>query len=165
MKLGIISDTHDNIGLTRESIDFFEKQEVDAVIHCGDMVAPFTAELFDRDSFDFYAIRGNNDGEWGLQAKVNKFGEFLGEIGELELGDNLLAVYHGMEESIVDSLVMSGEYDYVLRGHTHMKKLHEAEGTIEINPGGIKIPGQDEEFHVATLDLETGEIEFHGVEA
>ncbi len=163
MKLGIISDTHDNLDLTREAIDFFEEQETDAVVHCGDMVAPFTAELFDRDSFDFYAVRGNNDGEWNLKSTVHAFGEFFNNVAELELSGKSIAVYHGTEESIVDSLVLSGEYDYVLRGHTHEKKLREENGTIEVNPGGIKLPGSEEEFHVATLDLESGEIEFHKV--
>ncbi len=163
MKLGLISDTHDNLDVTCQAIEFFESQEVDAVIHCGDMVAPFTAELFDRDSFDFYCVRGNNDGEWNLKPAVNEFGEFYNNIAELEFDGNSIAVYHGTEEEIVEALVSSGNYDYVLRGHTHEKKIDESEGTIEINPGGIPVPFAEEPFHLATLDIESGEIEFHEV--
>jgi len=164
MKLGIVSDTHDNIELTRATVNFFESQEVDAVVHCGDMVAPFTAELFDSDSFDFIAVRGNNDGEWNLKQTVMEFGEFHNNIAELEFDGNNVAVYHGTEEEIVEALVSSGEYDYVLRGHTHEKKLREENGTIEINPGGIPVPFAEENFHVATLSLDSDEIEFHRVE-
>lgn len=183
MKLGVISDTHDNIEPTEKAIEFFEDQEVDAVVHCGDMVAPFTAELFDRDSFDFYAVRGNNDGEWNLKQTVQEFGRFYNNIAELEFEDagfsdekscseqrsgendvgRVFAVYHGTDPEIVRGLVESGEYDYVLRGHTHQKKINEVDGTIEINPGGIRLPGQDERFHVVILDVETGEVEFHRV--
>lgn len=164
MKLGIISDTHDNLDIARSAIEFLESQGVDKVIHCGDIVAPFTAELFETDSFDFYAVRGNNDGEWNLKQTVEEFGEFYNNIAELELSGNAIAVYHGTEEEIVESLVESGNYDYVLRGHTHEKKLDEREGTIEINPGGISVPFAEEDFHVATLDLESGEIELHEVD-
>ncbi len=161
IKLGIISDTHDNLDLVREAVEFFEGR-VDAVIHCGDMVAPFTAELFDS-GFDFYAVRGNNEGEWNLKETVEEFGEFFNNVAELEFSGKRIAVYHGTEEELVEGLVESGKYEYVLRGHTHSKKIQEESGTIEINPGGIRLPGQDEEFHVATLDLETGDIDFHRI--
>lgn len=162
MKLGIISDTHDNIEPTKKAIEFFEDQEVDSVVHCGDMVAPFTAELFDRD-FDFYAVRGNNDGEWNLQETIEDFGTWLGEMGELEFDGKKFAVYHGTNSDIARGLVESEEYDYVLKGHTHQKIIRETESTIEINPGGIRLPEQDERFHVVILDVETGDVEFHRV--
>lgn len=54
MKIGVVPDTHDNIELTRKTVKFFQNHEVDKVIRCGDMVAPFTAELFDQE-FNFYA--------------------------------------------------------------------------------------------------------------
>jgi len=162
MKLGIVSDTHDHLELSRKAVEFFEEKEVDKVVHCGDMVAPFTAELFDGE-FDFYCVRGNNDGEWNLKEKVNDFGTFYNNIAELEMEGNKIAIYHGTEEEIADGLVESGNYDYVLRGHTHEKNLGEAEGTIEINPGGIAVPFAEEEFHVAILNIETGEIDFHRV--
>lgn len=160
MKLGIISDTHDNLDKTEAAVEFFEDQGCEKVIHCGDIVAPFTAELFDAD-FDFHAVRGNNDGEWNLKPTVEEFGEFYNNIAELKLDGYDIAVYHGTEEEIADALVSSGKYDYVFRGHTHQKKLREHGETIELNPGGIRLPGQEEVFHVATVDWDDEKIEFH----
>lgn len=162
MKLGLVSDTHDNLETVESAVEFFLEQEVDAVVHCGDMVAPFTAELFDAD-FDFYAVRGNNDGEWDLKKTVEEFGEFYNNIAELEFENSLVAVYHGTEEELVSALVESGKYDYVLRGHTHEKNLREEDETVEINPGGIAVPFAPGSFHVATLELPEGEIQFHEV--
>ncbi len=162
MKIGVVSDTHDHLETAREVVEFFEGR-VDVVVHCGDMVAPFTAEVFDA-GFDFYCVRGNNDGEWDLKTTVQEFGEFFNNIAELELDGNEIAVYHGTEEEIADALVTCGAYDYVFRGHTHTKKLRENGDTVEVNPGGIPVPWDSEVLHVALLDLETGEIEFHGVE-
>lgn len=158
MKIGIVSDTHDNLELVGKAVEFFENEEVGAVIHCGDMVSPFTAELFDA-GFEFHAVRGNNDGEWNLKQTVEEFGVFYNNTAELEFDGKKIAVYHGTEEEIVEGLV-SKEYDYVFRGHTHTRKMSQHHGTVEINPGGIKLPNQEEDFSIALLDTETGDINF-----
>ncbi|MFC4358387.1 metallophosphoesterase [Halobium salinum] len=160
MLVGICSDTHDDLDLANAAVSTFEEAGVDAVIHCGDVVAPFTATPFDAD-FEFYAVRGNNDGEWALQEVVNEFGTYLGEMGELTLDDREFAVYHGTSEAIVDALVGCGSYDYVVRGHTHQRVHEERDGTVHLNPGGLPIPGADDSYSVATLDTDTGEVEFH----
>jgi len=74
-----------------------------------------------------------------------------------------VAVYHGTEEKIVEGLVQK-DYDYVFRGHTHVRKLEEHGRTVELNPGGIRLLGQDEVFSVAVVDTEVEEIEFHEIE-
>jgi putative phosphoesterase len=158
MKIGIISDTHDNLELAEKAVEFFEENKVDKVVHCGDMIAPFTAELFDGD-FDFYAVRGNNDGEWNLKSAVDDFGSFYNNIAELEFDGEKIVVYHGTEEEIVEGL-LEKDYDYVFSGHTHQRKTESHGDTVEINPGGIKLPGQKEDFSVAILNTETGDINF-----
>lgn len=161
MKIGIVSDTHDNIELAEKASDFFDDR-VEKVIHCGDMVAPFTAQIFDR-KYEFYAVRGNNDGEWNLKSVVEEFGRFENNIMDLEFEGLDIAVYHGTEEKIVEGLIEK-DYDFVLRGHTHRRKLKDHGGTVEINPGGIKLPDQDEGFSVAVLDTGTEGFEFHCIE-
>ncbi|MFB6203587.1 MAG: metallophosphoesterase [Candidatus Nanohaloarchaea archaeon] len=161
MKIGIVSDTHDNLEKTERIVDFLEDR-VEKVIHCGDVVAPFTAELFDAD-FDFYAVRGNNDGEWKLMETVEEFGTYLGQSGEIEFDGVKFGVYHGTREEIADAMTRSGKYDYVLRGHTHQKKVREHGETVELNPGGIAIEGAGEPIHVIVMDTRTDELEFHEV--
>lgn len=158
MKIGVVSDTHDNLETVRDVISIFEDEGVQKVIHCGDIISPFTAELFDRD-FEFHLVRGNNDGEWGLKETVEEFGDFYSNVAELQIEGQKMAAYHGTEEQIVEGLV-SMDYDYVLRGHTHKRKKKLHEGTVEINPGGIQLPGQEEGFSVVVIDLEKGDIDF-----
>ena len=62
MHVGIVSGTHDDQDAVEEAVIAFEREGCDAVVHCGDIVAPFSATPFDGD-FDFHAVRGNNDGE------------------------------------------------------------------------------------------------------
>lgn len=161
MDIGIVSDTHDNLDVVAAAVDLFEGR-VDAVLHCGDVVAPFSAAPFDAD-FDFYAVRGNNEGEWALEAAVADFGTYCGEFGALELGGADVALYHGTSREIVDALVASGSYDYVVHGHTHERAHESRDGTVRLNPGGIAIePDADGEPPAGiVLDTASGEAEFH----
>ncbi|WP_459194653.1 metallophosphoesterase [Halosimplex sp. J119] len=158
MQLGIVSDTHDNLDAVEEAVAVFEREGVDAVVHCGDIVAPFSATPFDA-SFDFYAVRGNNDGEWALRSTVEEFGTYLDEVGELTFDGSEIAVYHGTGQPIVDALVDCGRYDYVLHGHTHEFVHEDRDGTVRINPGGIPFGGDAGGHYAVVLDTDSGEIE------
>ncbi|MFC6826662.1 metallophosphoesterase [Halopelagius fulvigenes] len=162
MKLGICSDTHDDLDLAEGAVELFEDEGVEAVVHCGDIVAPFTASVFNAD-FDFHAVRGNNDGEWNLQNAVSSFGTYHGEAAALSFEGTEVAVYHGTNETLVEGLLESGAYDYVLRGHTHERHREEWGGTVHVNPGGLPIPGADDAYYVATLDTDADELTFHEV--
>ncbi|MFB6128413.1 MAG: metallophosphoesterase, partial [Halorhabdus sp.] len=141
-----------------QAVARFAAEDVEAVVHCGDIVAPFSATPFDAD-FDFYAVRGNNDGEWALADTVAGFGTYLGEMGELTFDGIDFAVYHGTSEPIVDALVESGTYDYVLHGHTHERAREQRDGTVRLNPGGIPIPQAPASPVAAVIDTETDEVE------
>jgi putative phosphoesterase len=171
MLIGIVSDTHDDLAAVEAAVSLFEREGVDAVVHCGDFVAPFSVTPFDA-GFAFHAVRGNNDGEWAVESTVDSFGTYHGEAGRLsfaggasDAGDATgtdavdIAVTHGTSEILVDALVDCGDYDYVLHGHTHAHGVEERDGTVRVNPGGLPIPveGADDAFRVATLDTaETG---------
>ena len=163
MLVGIVSDTHDNTELVAAAVEAFEDAGVDTVVHCGDFVAPFSVTPFDGD-WEFYAVRGNNDGEWAVQSTVEEFGTYFGEMGELTLDGEEVAVYHGTSGAIVDSLVECRSYDYVFHGHTHVRGSEEYRDTVRINPGGIAIDPSPGAFSVATLDTESGEVTFHELE-
>jgi putative phosphoesterase len=158
MHLGIVSDTHDNADVVAEAVDVFERADVDAVVHCGDFVAPFSAAAFDI-GVEFHAVRGNNDGEWALQDVVGDFGTYHGEFGELTFGERDVAVYHGTSAGIVDALVDCGHYDYVLHGHTHEYAHEFRDGTTRINPGGIAIDAAPDAPYAVVLDVESGDVD------
>ena len=153
MLIGIVSDTHDDLAAVEAAVSLFEREGVDAVVHCGDFVAPFSATPFDA-GFDFHAVRGNNDGEWAVASTVEQFGEYHGEAAALSFDDVAVAVTHGTSDLVVDALVDCGDYDYVFHGHTHAHGVEERDGTVRVNPGGLPIPieGADDTFRVATLE-------------
>ena len=158
MHIGIVSDTHDDGDAVDFAVETFEDAAVDVVVHCGDFVAPFSAAAFEG-PWDFFAVRGNNDGEWALDRLISDFGEFHGECAELRFDGTDVAVYHGTSAAIVDGLVEGGRYDYVFHGHSHERATEEIDGTVRVNPGGVPVPQSPEPFSVAILDTDAGVVD------
>jgi len=128
MKVGIIADTHDNMPAIDEAVDMFRREKVDALIHAGDIIAPFAAERFKG----AYIVYGNNDGERrGLRERCPGIDDFV----EITLDGRHIAVVHGTQPAMVRALVDGGRYDLVVTGHTHRPLIERRGGTLLINPG------------------------------
>lgn len=84
MKIGLISDTHDNIQNTQKAIISFNDKNVEVVIHAGDIVSPGTVEVFD--GMRLIGVLGNNDLEVReLASAFDKIrGQLKGEFCEIE---------------------------------------------------------------------------------
>jgi uncharacterized protein len=131
MKIGIISDTHDNLDAIEAAVNVFNERDVSTVIHAGDLISPFTAKKFDELNGEFLAVFGNNDGEKDLLKEKFSIADFR----EVEYGGKKIAVYHGTVEAFVDSMVKSKKYDVVIRGHSHKPLASIEDGVLVINPG------------------------------
>jgi hypothetical protein len=156
MRLGLVSDTHDDIDAARAAADHFASEGVTTVAHLGDVVAPFTLAPFESLDVSFHHVRGNNEGEAALWRAVDGLddGTHHGDAAALDVGGRSVALYHGTSGLLVDALVESGAYDYVCHGHTHERGVEERGGTVRVNPGGLPIPGADDAFGVAVVDLD-----------
>lgn len=160
MKIGMISDTHDNLSAVSSAIGLFNKYEVDAVLHAGDWCAPFTMVELAKVNCKVYGVFGNVDGEREyMRAKATEVGvEFLGDFGELEFKGVKIALIHGKNEKLVEALARSGLYQFVVRGHTHRAEVKHVNDCLVMNPGEAcgYVMGRKT---VAILDLETMEIQ------
>lgn len=132
--IGVMSDSHDNLDAIRKAVQFFNEAKVELVIHAGDLIAPFTAKEFKELNCKFVAIYGNNDGERDNLKEAYKDICYLEDFKELEIQDKKIAVFHGTNEAIIDALAKSGNYDVVIRGHTHKQGIIEGKCLL-INPG------------------------------
>ena len=135
MKIGLISDTHDNIQNIRRAISLFDNKNVSFVIHAGDIVSPEAVEAFF--GVKVIAVLGNNDLEInGLANAFDKIGGQLnGEFCEMEHDDLIFAIYHGTNSRKKESLIRSGKYNVVVCGHTHKVQYKKYGRTLVINPG------------------------------
>jgi len=136
MKVGIISDTHDQLVRINDAINVFQNEKVGAVIHCGDFIAPFAIKIFQKLHCPFYSVFGNNDGEkQGLLKAAKGFGGELFDPPHLYTieGEKIL-VYHDPPNWEKMSSRASSP-DYILYGHTHQPDFGKQGGIPVINPG------------------------------
>src|SRR5919198_2014609 len=125
MKIGIISDTHDDIENVQKAIEIFNAEKVDYVIHAGDYIFPGIVMAFKELNAKLLGVLGNNDGEriHLLKNFLDIGGELKGEIGEIELDGLSFGIYHGTDEEVKERLVNSRKYDIIISGHTHRIEL------------------------------------------
>jgi putative phosphoesterase len=175
MKIGIISDTHDDIENVRRAIDIFNKENVQCVIHAGDYVFPGIVMEFKKLNAKLVGVLGNNDGEKGqlLKAFLEIGGELKGELGELQINDLKIGIYHGTSPDIKNQLIESRRYNIIVCGHTHriepvgssIGKYAKDRSTLTLNPGTghrktASLAGAFVEGGIIILNVESAEYRF-----
>ncbi|UCE14522.1 MAG: metallophosphoesterase [Candidatus Heimdallarchaeota archaeon] len=165
VKIGVISDTHDNQIAIKDAIRIFREGGVELVFHCGDFIAPFSVKALFK--FPLRLVFGNNDGEKRIirqlvdQQQQCKLEDVL--LAE-EIHGKRIAMTHGHHPNVLDLALESGVYDIVLSGHNH-EKMSESlpNGTVHVNPGeaGGWLKGSPS---VAIIDLETMVVDFKDIQ-
>lgn len=141
MKIGVLSDTHDQGERIQKAVEYFNAQHVSWVFHCGDWVSPFILHFFRELRAPLRGVFGNNDGDkfrhlafkdkWGIDL------EYEDRFLDLEIDKRRIAVFHGDYPGISDALVTCGKYDAVFHGHTHQKVNQYHGHTLSLNPGSL----------------------------
>lgn len=128
MLVGIMADSHDHIDGIKSALAVFREKGVAAVVHAGDVVAPFAAKVLKDVGVPLYAVFGNNDGERVGLARVI---DIVEPPRTVELGGRKIVVAHEPGE-IPDALARGA--DVIVTGHTHEASI--GTGTpMLINPG------------------------------
>ena len=171
MKIGIISDTHDNISNLLKAFEVLNKERVDQVFFCGDLVACFTIDYFTKLKTPVKAVFGNNEGDKvGILERIKRNSldfEYAPDrklMWDLVLNEKRMAVFHGHQSAITDNLINSQVFDYVITGHTHLPHIKKIKKTIWINPGCVcGVCGTDKadvvKASLAILNLATNKTE------
>jgi len=136
LKIGVISDTHDNLDAIKRAVAYFTK-EVELIIHAGDVVAPFSAKIFkEAKNIPVYGVLGNNDGELLTIEVFNKLGgNVKRQFNAFTMDNRRIAVMHGEMLEVIEALILSKMYDIVISGHTHDPKIEKKDGVLHVNPG------------------------------
>lgn len=160
--IGVLSDTHDQVHLLESVINFFNRQNVSKVIHCGDWVSPFTLRYFTELNAPLYGVFGNNDGDKFLHTRVaqrlNLNITIEDHLLTLDHEGSHIAVYHGTAPKLVDALVKCGEYDVVFYGHNHIAVVEQIGSVLKLNPGTLLASGQTPSIGLYHPVTRTGEI-------
>lgn len=141
MKIGIISDIHDNAHNLVLALDkIYKIGNIEKIIFLGDFVGAAIAGLLCSSSIPVFAIWGNNDGDKCLITKfANEKGSNLQlgfEIYDfLEVDNRKLFLTH--YPILAKPMANSGEFDAVFYGHNHLKNKEKIEECLVLNPGEI----------------------------
>lgn len=131
MKIGIMSDTHDNLHAISKAVKFFNDEKVEIVLHAGDFVAPFTLMMLKELTCNMVGVFGNNDGDRVMLKKMSD-GKIFNSPHTINLADKLVIISH---ELPLDALIQSQYYDLIVYGHTHNVDTRTYDRTIVVNPG------------------------------
>ena len=139
MKIGIVSDTHNNLRNVHRIVELFNDSGVEKVIHTGDITQAKTLDVFAYLEMPMYGVYGNNDeGEReSLEAAVAAHGFIFQEPPfMLEWHMRSIMVVHDPLEL---NGHLNGSVDLALHGHTHLYRYEQTRGNggnqVIFNPG------------------------------
>ena len=134
MRIGVVSDTHNNLKNCRRIVELFNRASLDAVVHTGDITQAKTLDLFGALDAPLYGVFGNNDQEReSLDAAAARLG-FRFQDPPLEVtwsGRRIVVVHDPLE---LDGVLGPG-HQLALHGHTHLTRIEQREYHLIFNPG------------------------------
>ena len=157
MRLGILSDTHNELARTKSALQLLRDQGAESLIHCGDLSSGDIVEALSV--LPCWFVFGNHDADEvpQLQRAALEFGPVcLGWGGLIELGGKRLGVVHGHMSWDLRRLI-DRKPDFLFSGHDHFPSEKMLGNVRRINPGALH---RADQFTVALVDLETGEVNF-----
>lgn len=154
-KIGIISDTHDNLPNVKKATEKFNNQRVLLVIHCGDFIAPFTLYVFKDLQCPLIGVFGNCDGEKDYlltQAEKLKFSIF--EPPHItKINDKRFLITH-------KPMPLPDDIDILVYGHTHKPEVkYQAKNSKLIINHGEASGWLYNEPTIAILNFETYKVD------
>lgn len=157
MRIGVVSDTHDNLPNVSRIVGLLNAAGVARVVHTGDITQPKTLEALANLRAPLVGVYGNNDRERpALEAAAHRHGMHLADPPlHLHWAGRDLTVVHDPEDLTPELL---RRHRIALHGHTHRRVLEERRGTLVFNPGecagmmrGLNVVGV---LDLVTLDVE-----------
>lgn len=139
MKIAIISDSHDNVPNIEKFLAWADANDIELIIHCGDLAAPAVIKKFfgPRWTKPFHYIHGNvADRELSEQVAA-QFDHVTchGDQGELKIDGKKIVFNHYPDRA--KQLATSGKYDLVFYGHDHKPWEEKIGNTVLRNPGTL----------------------------
>jgi putative phosphoesterase len=163
MLLALLSDTHDNARSTRAALELLAPYKPDAYLHAGDLVDPDMLALF-AGLAPFHFVFGNNEYDRpALRSMALALGLHCHDaLADLTFADKRVALLHGHDSALLQKLAYSGQYAYVIHGHTHARQDLRLGSTRIINPGALH---RARPHSVALLNVAADDLRFFDVPA
>ncbi len=155
MRIGVVSDTHDRLDTVAEAVRLLIEQDVELILHCGDIESPETVRVFKPIPTHFVFGNWDKDKPKLITAIREIGGTHSESFGALELLGKRVAWVHSHERQQLRQLENADFFDYVFYGHTHVREQHRTGRTLVANPGALFRANPKT---CIVLDLISGEI-------
>ncbi|HLF26187.1 MAG TPA: YfcE family phosphodiesterase [Anaerolineae bacterium] len=150
MKIGLLSDIHNNRDNLIAALKVFEREGIQLVICGGDVVDADLIPLFA--GLELHLVEGNIDHDpRALRRAIERLGSAstFGLEYTATIEGKQLAMLHGHLVDRLIETIHSGLYDYVIHGHTHRRRDERIGRTRVINPGALG--GKREQTHSCAI--------------
>jgi len=128
MTIGVMSDTHANVGLMDRAADLMtDRFGVTKIYHLGDDYEDSSALL--HRGIETVRVPGIYDREYGDAAIPRRV---------MDTASGLALLVAHAEKTLPENEVRAA--DIVLVGHTHLYEIRDMEGAVLFNPGHLKGP-------------------------
>ncbi len=151
MRIGIVSDTHNNLRNVARIVELFNAARVERVIHTGDITQAKTIHAFAGLEAPLWGVFGNNDQEReSLEAAISERGfQFFDPPLELVWHERRIVVVHDPRD--LDA-ALRDDHHVALHGHTHHHRFDRSAAQLIFNPG--ECAGHLEGYNaIGVLDL------------
>lgn len=164
MRLCIVSDSHDHREPLAAAVAEAKSLGAQAVLHCGDLVAPSTLHAIINFGLPIHLIHGNNAGDlFYLNRFAQEHGDcirYYGQDGALDIAQRRIFMVH--YPHYAKAMALTGDYDLVCNGHEHravIERIPNIRGgaTLRIDPGtvaGVSAPATYVLGDLQTLEFE-----------
>lgn len=163
MKIGVLSDTHDNLSNLIAVLDAFRNEKIETVIHCGDLTSLEMVSHFK--GFRVIYTMGNMDFMTGaIKKRLEKMREdnYAGMIFRGKLGGVPVAAAHSHIDGQLMDLIREKRYNWIFHGHTHQKRHEVIKGVHIVNPGALGGLGREPRTY-CIVDLDEEQVEYFKV--
>lgn len=133
MRIGVVSDTHNQLRNVARIVELLNRAGVERVIHTGDVTQAKTLRALAGLEAPLHGVYGNNDERQALAAVAAELG-FAFDDGPLELcfaGRRVVVVHDPLE---LEAVTLAPG-DVALHGHTHRRTVERRRGALVFNPG------------------------------
>lgn len=144
MKICILSDSHDHREPFAAAVTEAKALGAQAVLHCGDLIAPSTLHAVISIGLPIHLIHGNNTGDLVAlcrfaQGKADCL-HYYGQDAALTLAQRRIFMVH--YPHYAKAMALTGDYDLVCNGHEHravIERVRNIKGgeTLRIDPGTV----------------------------
>ena len=144
LKICIVSDSHDHREPLAAAVAEAKSLGAQAVLHCGDLVAPSTLHAIIGLKLPIHLIHGNNAGDLFHLSRLAQEPEnrlhYYGQDGSITLAEKRIFIVH--YPHYARAMALTGDYDLVCNGHEHravVERVRNVKGeeTLRIDPGTV----------------------------